>query len=555
MGLRGEVLDFVNAYKTTSDTETKKKEAEDRGNYYEATAKTSARNADTAAAGQASRAEYMRGTLGLGRQRLGLSRDEFNFRKSQAVDPNDPALMPDPVPGVYSATPTTPVPSAPVAPGGSPSAVPMYDAGGAVGGDEDNEDDETPDTQHHNSGASTAAVSDDDDTSDETNDADVTDGGMTNPSAEILERWGLRAKKGEPNPVAIGLDSMTKKYGLNAPYQGVDDGRGGHPGAYKMMRGEEAMTDDELRAIDDKVDPNHKLAKSALSMARLDKLVNYWTDKGDMKKAATAAHALIVRGQLDSQKFGAAAAAAIQKGDMPAAVRFITRAYDNVPDGKRLEATVDQQGNVHGVTIDADGERQDLGAFGPQQVFQLARGVASGTDYYNRMAAIATGHLGEKQQGQGKAPASMKPNDAKIVDNAVDTEYDDMKLGIEDKTQNNTIKNVAKHIARAGQATPNEAATAAAQMAIPNTMEFSSKPVQGGMRVTFADGRRLVVPHDQFDQLAMIRTARMAKAKDAKEKADKPSFMEGLSRAVSRPGGDEPSGSNTKSFEELAASP
>ena len=68
---------------------------------------------------------------------------------------------------------------------------------------------------------------------------------------------------------------------------------------------------------------------------------------------------------------------------------------------------------------DAEGQEQDLGAFGPQQVMKLALGLQNGSEYWQRMVNIAQGNVaGAAQQQQRGVTSGGKPMQPRDLDTA-----------------------------------------------------------------------------------------------------------------------------------------
>jgi len=207
----------------------------------------------------------------------------------------------------------------------------------------------------------------------------------------------------------------------------------------------------------------------------------------------------------------------------------LQQAYDQVPDGQSLNASVAPDGSIHASVAGPDGKPQDLGTFGPQQVFKLALGVKNGTEYMNRIATIANG---------GNAPAQaqatpMKYKDFQGVEAGVNDAFSNMqnaKQPIEPDTAN-AVKSVATGILadpanrQAGLGT-SDAVMGAAQIAMPQSAQpnFTARPANGGVAVKFNDGRQMFVPQAQFERLMMVRTARLKAMQQQQQQAQPPDY-------------------------------
>jgi hypothetical protein len=88
----------------------------------------------------------------------------------------------------------------------------------------------------------------------------------------------------------------------------------------------------------------------------------------------------------------------LRQGKDKEAADIVSRAYDFVPNGSQIKASQGQDGQLHAVTTDADGNERDLGAFNRQHLIKLATGVANGSAYMQQLLEIGTGHLNAKAE-------------------------------------------------------------------------------------------------------------------------------------------------------------
>jgi hypothetical protein len=158
---------------------------------------------------------------------------------------------------------------------------------------------------------------------------------------------------------------------------------------YGMRTHDGAMTKAQFDETGRAVDPSGQLSENAKLVARFDALTKYGYSRGDVKGAQAAAWSLMQHAAQGAQIQGQFALDALRQGDLKGASKFLERAYDWYPDGKRLEAFVGSDGRLHARTIDADNNVVDLGAFHASHVLKVTLGVANGTEFYNQMASIA----------------------------------------------------------------------------------------------------------------------------------------------------------------------
>jgi hypothetical protein len=568
MSMRGEIKDFLTYAMATHKMAGDDENSAMRNKYYQSLIDNASANRDLAKqrlglsySQLAQNAKFHNDQLDLQRQGLNDRRDYMQGMLKQkgngALVPDDDTLS------GYSSTPSsgsaqTSQPAVsdddsfdsgaaptPYAGAGSPGASYDYDssvddgtrnfaAGGPVG-DSDSDD---PSIQHHDSPA--VSDNDQDDSAPQAQPASQPQGGtqMGNSYgfdvASTLKRWSIDPSR---NPVKVGMDAFAGDLKGNGA---VDSGVAGQQVIKDIHTNKDAANQQEVTGIDNALDKGGELAPSARAIARLDAATNYWLAKGDVQKASNVAKALLLYGKAQSQQFGDEALTALKKGDMAGAVKYITQAYDQVPDGQQLKAAVGPDGHVQASVVGADGKEQPLGAFGPEQVYKLALGVKSGTEYMNRLSLIASG-------GANGQPKPMQPRDFNQVQKNVDEEFgatQDPKNPLDPNT-GNAIKNTAVHMFadpnnRQQGMTANEAVSAAAQIALPdpkNPMTPNFKvagKTNGGVVVKFNDGRQAVVPTAQFDQLAMLRTQRLKALQDQQTQSNKPGMIRGMLDSVNQ---------------------
>jgi len=237
--------------------------------------------------------------------------------------------------------------------------------------------------------------------------------------AQVLSRWGVNP---ETNPVHLGLTAIADMERQKAGPGAVPVGA---PDQTPIGHGIEPATREDTRIMDQIVDPHHELSRSALHIARLDAITRFYLNRGDIQKAQKMAASLIVSAGLDAQMYGDAALKAMQSGHTEAAVDMIKHAYDQIPNGHEFEARVLPDGRVHAFDIDrSSGEERDLGTFGPQQVLQLAKGIANGSQYWQTMVQLGSSLRGmgtQRQTRQGGNIQAPRLGDVKTAEEMADT--------------------------------------------------------------------------------------------------------------------------------------
>lgn len=195
-----------------------------------------------------------------------------------------------------------------------------------------------------------------------------------------------------PNPVKAGLDWIQESYVRGK----------GASSALSAQQAQElpalGFSREEERAIAKAVDPNDELTLGARRIAQLDAVYNHYLSKKNAGMASQMAGKLLASWNDQAQALGRKMLQAYDAGDMDSVVKFAQRAYNLVPDGKTINVQmVEGQPRVQ-VFDPLTNTTEDMGTIGPQQVVALAKGLAGGTDYYARVAALASGQRGRPQQ-------------------------------------------------------------------------------------------------------------------------------------------------------------
>lgn len=363
---------------------------------------------------------------------------------------------------------------------------------------------------------------------------------------DALTRW----KNGDPdrNPVHLGLMGIIDSYGL-APQSALPDAveSGAHEN-FRMAKG--ALTDREDHDLDRAVDPAHELNQAARNIKRLDSGVNWYLGGNpqgivDERKARQYGAALLDRARLDTQKFGQYALQRLKSGDKAGTIDFLKRAYDEIPDGKSLDATIGQDGRIHAWTVDkTTGQREDLGAFDTPQVLRFVTGVANGQEFMRQMMAVGGG--GRGQQQRPAAPEKIPSIEQRQKDQAAMQELtsavDVDGSGVTPppppldknappgakppvqfpKQYADNLVNVATGIANANNIMPRDAARIAAALADPNHSYDGIKPTQdGGATMTLDDGRQIKLPRNAVLEAAAVRGKMLGKRGEWEEQAER----------------------------------
>jgi hypothetical protein len=165
-----------------------------------------------------------------------------------------------------------------------------------------------------------------------------------------------------------------------------------------VISGEGAASPEEIKAIDKVIDPENRMEPYRKGAARLVTAYNFFVEKGDMEKARNVAKRIVGFHKLAAQTQGNLAMAALERGDLRAASKLVTDAYnENVFDGNTLEAAPTPRGTVMYKTNNKN-FAQEQGEVGAQELWALAAKVADGSAFIDSMTDLAAT---AKSKGKG----------------------------------------------------------------------------------------------------------------------------------------------------------
>lgn len=203
-----------------------------------------------------------------------------------------------------------------------------------------------------------------------------------------------------------GMTFGLNQYGLG--------GRGAVPSARSaanarlFAQGHGGLTEQEMQAARQTVDPEGKLTDSQRNMAALGSVYQFWANKGEPEKAQRVAFQMLQYYRNASQRYAAIAAKAAEGGNMDLATKAAVKAYANVPDGNDLQIMKAPNGGLMYSLTNEKGETVRKGIATPQQLAASAMGLAvGGFDKAILQAAGAREDTGAlKTKGGGGRPQS-----------------------------------------------------------------------------------------------------------------------------------------------------
>ncbi len=339
---------------------------------------------------------------------------------------------------------------------GAPPARPALTAPPAIGPQsalEPDQDDIQP-----TSFAAAGGLVEDDDEDDDALPAPVPAVGPTDVSAQSRPKISQDAAH---DAVIAGL-----KYGASQV------GSAGVPTPQRQQRlqalaqGAGAASPEEMAAIYKKIDPNNEMGDSERSLAALSAVYQYKLRAGDGAGAQRAAFNMLQHYRLASQRYAAIAVAAAEHGDIDGAAKAAMKAYANIPDGKDFKLAKTPDGRLsYSFTDEKTGKVINQGIASPQQLAAAAMGVATkGFDTF-LFDAAGQRHAAKGAVG-GEKGGPPKPTEAADLRDAISSQVDKLVSGSKDKSkitdsEISAMNNVAYHISRSNDVTPEEATTAA----------------------------------------------------------------------------------------------
>lgn len=190
---------------------------------------------------------------------------------------------------------------------------------------------------------------------------------------------------------AIGdaLREVQSSYGLDregAALPGTDNDRAQRVQAFQ--NGEGAISPEAYDALRQAVDPdgmNPDATRDAIN-----KIYGFYQSKGDKAGAAKAAGGVLQAARNRSMEFGRMAGDALEQGDFQMAARALAAAYNEVPDGNRVTAEVNEQGVGRAVVLDAATDKviEEM-PLNPRVLGVAAMQFMGGNEFYVHLARSA----------------------------------------------------------------------------------------------------------------------------------------------------------------------
>ena len=247
-----------------------------------------------------------------------------------------------------------------------------------------------------------------------------------------------------PNLVADalhdGLMHLTKMFGLDKVGAVQDPDASARIQAFNNGAG--AADGEAMHAVHRAVDPNNQMTQQELATASVAALKSYYDAKGQPEAGAKAIGEIMQHQKAVSAHFSATAAQAFQQGDVTNGMKFLKAAYDQVPDGQHIDASINADGTVaYKLTDSHSGRVIHQGTANAQQLARLAQTGASGTPYVKAVATTAARARTPKVPANAPMPvprpadaaapaaASAVSTDSSAPDAPLDTSWESSPYG------------------------------------------------------------------------------------------------------------------------------
>ena len=145
----------------------------------------------------------------------------------------------------------------------------------------------------------------------------------------------------------------------------------------------------EMKAMREAIDPTNMMDNQLAGAKKLVWSYNFFAQKGDTVKARKIATQIMEANKEATKLQGILALESLRAGDLQSASKLVTdAANENIPDGVTIEAEPTAKGTIL-YKIDKGGYAKQQGEIGAAEMWKLATGMADGSMYIKRMAALA----------------------------------------------------------------------------------------------------------------------------------------------------------------------
>lgn len=207
-----------------------------------------------------------------------------------------------------------------------------------------------------------------------------------------------------------GLMALKGVFGLDQQSSAVGPDPRKAAGQKAFMSGAGGGTPEDVKAVDQAIDPQQQLTSAERSLHRMETGYRYFMEKGEPEKAANYAAMIIQYSAGQAKKLGSAALDDLQNGDIKGAAEKLAQAGDVIPNGQHVEPPkMNPDGTVSTTQVDTKtGKPIADHTLTGQQLFQMALGLKNGNGYYQTIMQAAGSAKGYA------APTSDAYNNAQL---------------------------------------------------------------------------------------------------------------------------------------------
>jgi len=196
-----------------------------------------------------------------------------------------------------------------------------------------------------------------------------------------------------------GANYLKRVFGLDGAEAGAvptpEDGAARQQGIKRFASGEGAATPDEIKEIDDQIDPRRELSEGDRQMTRMAKITQFYLERGQKDEAEAAAASLMQYGARRFGQLGQLAQAAYSQyertGDqshLEKATQILSQAYGMIPDGGSMSVTTDPEtGEFQATRLNADGE-EEVYNIKANELPGLIQQTMSGSAYWQQIMRL-----------------------------------------------------------------------------------------------------------------------------------------------------------------------
>jgi|GEM_PF-4230409 len=194
-------------------------------------------------------------------------------------------------------------------------------------------------------------------------------------------------------------------------------------GGERFMRGEGAMSPEDVAAVRSAVDPTGELRHGLADAAGMRALYNHYVQLGDVGRARAMAGSMLQHFSNLSAQYGDEALQLMRTGDMRGGLAKLEAGYEAVLDGRTLETTPNADGTYNLTHRDATGRVLERARVPPQALMSFAFSLKDKGAYWRALIDAATnkhmnqnaedpafdryvGGLAEQEAQRGAVPAA-----------------------------------------------------------------------------------------------------------------------------------------------------